>query len=100
MLPSPTTTSSAIRLNSPGRLTMRTAIHMQKARSALTPASAVLNLLANTFSLRTSSTPNTGTSSSTASSAMTVAANPASPKARIKSELENCSARNEMPAVA
>jgi len=79
---------------------MRTAIHMQKLRSALTPASAVLNLAANIFSLRTSSTPNTGTSDNTANSAITVAAKPASPNVRIKSESENCSARNEIPAVA
>ena len=53
-----------------------------------------------TFSLRTSNTPNTGTSDSTAISAMMVAASPASPNLRIRSESENCSAMNDMPAVA
>ncbi len=43
--------------------------------------------------------PNTGTSESTAISAMMVAANPASPNFRISSESENCRAMNEMPAV-
>ena len=78
---------------------MRTAIQQQKLRSACTPASALWNLAAKIFSLRTSSTPSTGTSESTATSAMMVAARPASPKVRIRSELENCSAMNEMPAV-
>ncbi len=58
-----------------------------------------LTLSANTCSLRTSSTPSTGTSASTATSAMAVASRPASPKVRIRSELENCKATNDRPAV-
>ena len=68
-------------------------------RSVWTPASAPWNFTAKTFSLRTNSTPNTGTSESTAISAMMVAASPASPNLRIRSESENCSAMNDMPAV-
>ena len=78
---------------------MRTAIQRQKLRSALTPVSEIFTCAANFASLRTSRTPSTGTSVSTPISAITVAARPASPKVRIKSELENCSARNESPAV-
>jgi hypothetical protein len=68
-------------------------------RNACTPASALWNLTAKIFSLRTNRTPNTGTSDNTAINAMMVAASPASPNFRIRSELENCSAMKEMPAV-
>ena len=61
--------------------------------------SAPLVATANELSLRISRTPSTGTSDSTASRAITVAISPASPNVRIRSELENIRAMNEMPAV-
>ena len=51
-------------------------------------------------SLRMSKTPSNGTIVSTATMAMSVAMSPASPKVRIRSDVENCKAMNEIPAVA
>ena len=47
-----------------------------------------------------SKTPSNGTIVSTATMAMSVAMSPASPKVRIRSDVENCRAMNETPAVA
>ena len=78
---------------------MRSATQRQKLRRPSTPMSAPLPPTAKFDSLRISSTPSNGTSDSTASSAITVAIRPASPNVRIASELENCNAMNEIPAV-
>ena len=78
---------------------MRAAIQPQKRRSTFTPKSDSRTFAAKLASLRIRSTPRSGTSISTPRSAMIVARRPASPKVRIRSELENMSAMNEIPAV-
>ncbi len=79
---------------------MRAAIQPHTRRSAFTARSAPATVAVKVASLRTSRTPSSGTSISTATSAISVATSPASPKVRIRSELENCRAMKDTPAVA
>ena len=79
---------------------MRAATKPQNRRSASTPKSERAIWAANALASRNNRTPRTGMRTRTAASATIVAMKPASPKLRMRSELENCKATKDRAAVA